>query len=62
MTAELNEEPYFHVYVGAFDVEGDHGDDLKIPLNVIHRGSTNRESWGKKEGQPCESRWVIPTD
>lgn len=62
MTVELNEEPYFHVYVGALSVEGDSRGDLVFPLNMIYRGSANGQSWEKKEDQPFESHWLISID
>lgn len=48
MSVGLNEEPYSHVFVAAFNVEGDSRDDLKFPLNMTYRGSTNGEGffWG----------------
>lgn len=47
MAVGLNEEPYFHIFVGAFSVEGGNRDDLKFSLTMTCRDSTNGESWGK---------------
>lgn len=51
MSVGLNEEPYSHVFVGAFNVEGDNRDDFKFPLTMTYRGSANGESLGGGVGR-----------
>ena len=59
---ELNKKPYFHINVGAFNVEGNNKDDLKFPLNMIYRGSTNRVLGWKQKDQPFDSYSLISFD